>query len=91
MFVGFERIWENQTFGQEVLKTLNAKGQGQIQAVGQARAFLQPTTEKNIGVFVQNTTYTHAWKTRMNVVVVVQQVLAQHDFSAIIIKTKNSK
>ena len=37
LFVGFECIRENQTFGQEVLKTLNAKGQGQIQAIGQAR------------------------------------------------------
>ena len=37
LLVGFECIRENQTFGQEVLKTLNAKGQGQIQAIGQAR------------------------------------------------------
>lgn len=66
LFVGFECIRENQTFGQEVLKTLNAKGQGQIQAIGQARI---PSTNYRKKYWCFRTKYrlhTHAWKTRVN-------------------------
>ena len=66
LFVGFKCIRENQTFGQEVLKTLDAKGQGQIQAIGQARI---PSTNYRKKYWCFRTKYrlhTHAWKTRVN-------------------------